>query len=276
MLPTAREKFRRALARRYHVRWHMTLILAGVLLSGVVTSKLFLILGITSMRVRYPLAVLFSYFVFFLSVRFWLAYILHLPRRQSGVKDRGGLPILNLSPDPSSSLGSREVQSVFRGGGGTFGGGGASASFEEGTVEAENVAAGLPQGAYSAPAPAAGKASSGGGWGGGSGEGGGKGFLVIAAFLLLVAVILAAGIYMVYEAPVVLPDAAFQALLAGGLARRTRDMVSEGWEGSVFRASWIPLLVVLVMAAGFGSVVHHYCPGATKLVEVFQGCVQHR
>src|ERR1022692_5035253 len=64
----------RRIAHDYFVRFHMTVILAAVISSGVLSSKCLLELGV-SLRFRYPLAVLASYAVFLLLVRIWIWYV---------------------------------------------------------------------------------------------------------------------------------------------------------------------------------------------------------
>jgi hypothetical protein len=67
--------------RSLWVRFHMGLILVAVLVSGVVASRQLLHLGVRSMAVRYPVAALAGYLLFFVGVRVWLWYArLSLPR----------------------------------------------------------------------------------------------------------------------------------------------------------------------------------------------------
>jgi len=47
----------------------MFAILLATTLSGVLFSKVLLVLGVVDFRVRYPLVVLFSYLVFFVCIR---------------------------------------------------------------------------------------------------------------------------------------------------------------------------------------------------------------
>ncbi len=58
--------------------------------------------------------------------------------------------------------------------------------------------------------------------GGGGGGGDGDGLLLLILFFVLVAAVCGAGVYVVYQAPVILSDAAFQAVLAGGLAHTAK------------------------------------------------------
>jgi hypothetical protein len=263
-----REKVPRVLGWSSSIlRGHMALILTGVLLSGIVANKLLLLLGVTSMPLRYMLAVVCSYAVFFLNVRIWLAYVVDVPIRSSKGSDGAAAGVGDSLPHRSSSAGMPERPPVFGPGGGTFGGGGASASFGEGAAGSETDAGMLPGAPEPTTAPAASKSSS------DKGSGGkdldlGEGAVIVALFVFLLALIFGAAIYMVYDAPGILSDVAFQALLAGGLARPTWKMVGHGWAGSVVRSSWIPFLLVVVMAGLLGSVAHATCTRAKTLVEV--------
>jgi hypothetical protein len=75
---------------------------------------------------------------------------------------------------------------------------------------------------------------------------------------------------VVYAAPDILSEAAFQALLATGLVKASKRMTRRGWVGSVLRATCIPFLIVLLMTEIFVGVAHKYNPRATRLSEVFQ------
>jgi hypothetical protein len=86
---------------------------------------------------------------------------------------------------------------------------------------------------------------------------------------LLLLVIFGAGAYLVYAAPEILSEAAFQALLAAGLIKASRKITRRGWIGSVLRATCIPFLVVLFMTGIFGWVAQTYYPHATRLAEIF-------
>src|SRR5258706_6482929 len=59
----------------YFVRFHMSLIVTSVIASGVLTSKLLMVAGMHYLPLRYGMAVLSSYLVFFLMVRLWVWYV---------------------------------------------------------------------------------------------------------------------------------------------------------------------------------------------------------
>ena len=90
--------------------------------------------------------------------------------------------------------------------------------------------------------------------------------LIILIALLVLAILLAT-VYVIYAAPAILSEAAFNAALAGALARRTKHVSSGGWVGSVFRATVLPFLAVLILATVTGWYAHKHCPTATRLRE---------
>jgi len=67
--------FKREIARKYFVRFHMSLIVAGTIGGGVLTSRLLLGAGMGSVMLRYALDVAASYLIFLLLVKLWLWYV---------------------------------------------------------------------------------------------------------------------------------------------------------------------------------------------------------
>jgi len=205
---------------------------------------------------RYLIAVAFSYALFFLFIKLWLIYISppkpkpRLPSRDFG----NAIDIGNLSLDvaPESTI----VGDQVFGGAGDFGGGGATDLWGGDTSPA----------IISTPSS-----------GRGSGGGGGSSFdfdldegIVLIVLALLVLSIFGAGAYLVYAAPEILSEAAFQALLAAGLIKASKKMDGSGWMGSVLKATWIPFVIVLVMTGIFGMVAQTYYPHAARLADIFK------
>jgi len=93
--------------------------------------------------------------------------------------------------------------------------------------------------------------------------------IVLIALALLLLAIFGAGAYLVYAAPEILSEAAFQALLAAGLIKASRKITTQGWMGSVLRATCVPFLVVLLMTMVFGWVAQKHYPNAARLAEIF-------
>lgn len=231
-----RERVAKWLEGRFFLRIHMSLILGATFLAGLAATKLLLLAGIDSMAVRYVLAVCAAYLAFLALIRLWLFYV---------NADRD----VELSADGIELLGdfAGEVDAAFEPGGGSFGGGGATGSWGD---------------AVAAPV----KSSS-------SGFNFDfdldlEGLAVVLLFLALVGALLFAGIYVIYTAPALLSEAAFEALLAGALLRRARKIDRPGWVGAVWRATVWPFLAIVLLAGGLGWAAKNYCPEATRLRDV--------
>ena len=73
-------------------------------------------------------------------------------------------------------------------------------------------------------------------------------------------------------APVILPEAAFEALLAAGLVKAARRAEFGGWARGVLRSTALPFALVLAAAVVLGWAVQHVCPAATRLLDVLTRC----
>src|SRR5215212_6339926 len=92
---SAAQRFKRRIVHTYFVRCYMSFILTVVVASGLGSSKLMLELGIHSLQVRYPIALLLSFASFLLLIRLWIWYV--LPRRTAPIDlsgfDPGGFDV---------------------------------------------------------------------------------------------------------------------------------------------------------------------------------------
>jgi hypothetical protein len=250
-------RYKRAMVRRFFVRFHMALILGGAGLAGVAANAMLFLAHVTSMPCRYALAVAVSYLAFLGLVRVWLACV------RADVRQ---LPLPDVSLDwPSwSSRGGGQVAQAFRGGrGGSFGGAGA-------------------QGSWTEPVPRQASVSSSGVRSGGSrwlpdlsldidlDE---KAIVILIAFAALVLSVAGAAVYMIWNAPSILGDAAFQLALSASLIGAARRMAPTWWVGGVVRRTCIPFAIVLVLAVAFGLVVRGYCPRSPTLRAVVTQCL---
>jgi hypothetical protein len=73
---------------------------------------------------------------------------------------------------------------------------------------------------------------------------------------------------MIYDAPFILSEAAFQVVLAASLVKSSRAMNEPDWIGSVFRTTWIPFGLSLLLAWIGALVIHAYYPGVTRISEL--------
>lgn len=261
-----KEKFTKFLRERFFLRFHMSLILTGTALSGLIASWALLHLHVNSMLVRYPIAVLCSYLAFFGFIKLWLLYMTSSgSSRKSADSFIENADVVNIIPDTFSAGGRLPDSLPFGGGGGQFQGGGASGIFDHGAAAVEEA---LPDAASSA-AEAAGSSTADAVGDAASGVFEDAGIVLIILGLLL-AIVFGAGLYLVYAAPSILAEAAFEFLLAASLVKSMKGMDNPDWMGSVFGATVIPFFVVLLMALAAAGVAHSVYPGVTKMSEVIR------
>ncbi len=248
-----RNAFIAKLKKRFSLRLHMTMILLATTMAGVTASKLFLAVGLDNPAIRYPLTVIVAYLVFFIAIKFWLWIIVGSVAASAAI-NRATSDISSLSlPD---GTGISTTEGSFSGGGGEFSGAGASGSFGNALPSVQT--------------------SGGSSSGGGSGsfdldldEGIGVIIVLLLLALLLIAVF-GAGAYLVYQAPYVLSEAAFDSVLAVSLARKSNKMQGPDWIGSVFKATWKQFAIVLVFAAVAGIAIHLIFPEVTRISELYR------
>ncbi len=96
--------------------------------------------------------------------------------------------------------------------------------------------------------------------------------LVILAIALVAGIVVASG-YLVWAAPDILSEAAFGAVLAGGLARRSRNEDAMGWVTGVVKKTWWPFAIVLVLAIAFAGYAASHYPQARTFKEALSMAV---
>jgi hypothetical protein len=258
-----KEKFSKLLKERFFLRFHMSLILSGTALSGLIVSWALLHLNVKSMLARYPVAVICSYLAFFGFIKLWLIY---MSSAGSSGKSSESLvenaDIIDIVPD-SLPVGDVNVSlpevAGFEGGGGQFQGAGASGLFDHAGEATDSGGGSI--------AEAAGDAA--------SGAFDDEGFVLIILGILL-AIVFGAALYLLYAAPAILAEAAFDFALASSLVRSARRMDNPDWMGSVFRATAIPFLIVLLVAIAAAGVGIYACPEATKMSEVVRTLMENQ
>jgi hypothetical protein len=249
------QRFRQRIVRQYMVRFHMSLLLAATMASGVLCSKLLLMAGLNSVLFRYPLSVLGAYLVFTGLARLWVAYVLI-----NAVASRGHSFFPGQSSASSSGI---DVDAGFLPGGGSssepgvsFGGGDSGGAGASGVWDA------------SGPEPSAIPASSGGGFHSPSIDldfDFDDGFWILIVLGLLILVLAGVGGYLIWAAPQILPDLALNTLFASSITGAAKRAETRGWMVSVIRATCIPMLLILGLTIALAVTVHHHCPGAEKL-----------
>lgn len=251
-----RKRFIAALSKRSSLRLHMTLILLATSMAGVVASKLLLAIGLHNVALRYPVTVIFAYLVFFFAIKIWLWLMTDAQVSSSNFTASNLLGNLDL---PLPGVG--DTGPSFSGGsGGAFSGGGASGDFG-GNLGDLGSGGGNALGGVG---DAVGDVVS-----GALDDEGGLALLVVLALLaVLLFSVLGVGLFLVWHAPAILAEAAFNSVLAASLIRSTKRMKEPDWVGSVFKATWKPFALILALALVAGLAMHHYLPEATKILDV--------
>ena len=260
------KKFKEMIIRRFSVRLHMFVILTAVITFGLVLSRVLLMCGITSLIIRSTAVILVSYGFFFIAIRVWLFYVLpSFKKKESSTSSSSSLD----APDIGSidlPIGKGSGVSMPSGGGGMFSGGGAGGSWNSAAT-----AAALNDASTQAAATESVSSVSSGGSGGFSLDGfdiDSAGALVILLIFLVFAAMMGGAIYLIIEAPVILSEAAFNALLSGGMVRASKQMHSDDWTGSVFKATWIPFAVIAVVTIGSAAILTYVFPGETNISDI--------
>jgi hypothetical protein len=236
---THKQHILRDLSRRFFLRFHTFILIAWTFCVGLLTTKYLWWLDVDSMWLRYTLATLAAYGAFLVGVRVWLAYVdlgRHVRRRDPDDAPQIDFPY---SGDASKGYGHCEAPRV---GGGHYGGGGSSGQYGSGEVS-------LPEAIGAA----------------------GDGCLPVLALGAVLAILAGAfslSTYIVAEAPMVLVEAAFEAMLAGGLLRTRRWASEADWLGAVLRYTWKTLAFVLGVTLAFSLAVAHFLPEARTLAQV--------
>jgi len=263
LVAPSRARLAAALQHRFFLRVHMAAILTGTLLVGLAVTRILFLLHLNVFAIRYGLAVIAAYAAFVGFVKVWLGYIAWCGRK----KGRDGddwFDCLNFSSSGTSSPISSS--SSFSGAGGRFGGGGASGSWDDGGESSPKVAvaAAIPTKSSTSSS----KSSSSGGGGDDLGE-----LILILLIIALVVAIIACFVWLVWTAPAILSETAFNAALAGALTRHAHKASQGDWIGSVMKKTAIPFILILALSVTMGWWAQHYCPRARRLTDALH-CVK--
>ncbi len=251
-----KRRFKKQFAKKVFTRFHMSLILFGTILSGVIFSKVLLVARLHHIIARFALVLLFAYICFFILMKLWLHYLTGPYRKRNIAENMIDIvDAATSTPDFSSTSSAPNMT----GHAGEFGGAGASGSWAD--------AGGATDGAEAmgdAATEAVGETVS-----GIADEGG----IILVPLILLLVVLFGGGIYLIYEAPVIISEAAFELILATTLIKKASAIDNPNWTGSVFRATWAAFALTMVVAVIAGWLIMAGCPQAIKIADVFRLCI---
>jgi hypothetical protein len=239
-------RIQRLLERLHSPRLQMMLIVALTAAVGFLVSFALLHAGVESLWLRYGLAVAIAYLAFLFFLWCWLRL------RSSDLLD--GLDL----PSPSSGS-PHSLHKTWEPGGGQFGGGGSSGSFDDGTAVAR----------FSGNSGSA-SSSSGSGI---SDAVGGFDLEEFAVVLLALAALIGAAFaafWIVWAAPALFAELMLDAALAAGLYRRLRSVEGDHWLNTAVRRTLWPFVGVAVLFSLGGACVQIYVPAAKSIGQVMQ------
>lgn len=249
---TAMQKnFMKELTDKFFLRFHMSLILTLVVMTGFWSSKLLYLMGLENMTLRYSLSFLLSYASFFAFIKIWLWYVFTTRDNQE--------TSWNLLDFDLWFLGSKKSGPSWGGKGGNFSGGGASSSFDK-SSGVESKASGFMN--FSSKGSS--KASS-------FVPDLDEGAPFVVAFLIIacVFVLLGSALYFVFNAPMILGEIAFELALGIGILKsNTRTSHPFEWMNSAFKKTWLFALGLLILVMTTTLTIHYFKPEITKSSEV--------
>ncbi len=232
------QRLRWRLERDAWPRVQMALLVALTGAAGFLASFALLHAGLDAMWLRYPLAVGIAYAVFLLLLWLWL---------RTRAEDYADLPLPSegSAAEPGAASGAPDV-ALRSGGGGDFGGGGASAGFD----------------APASPGPLDDGLSF-------AGDAADE-WAVPLALLLLVLGLALSSLYVVYSAPVLMAELLLDGALATTLYRRLRVLETRHWLQTALRRTALPFGLTAAFLGAAGWAFHALAPQACSLGEVLR------
>lgn len=237
-------------------RLQMFFLVALTGLAGLAASFTLLHGGVDTMLVRYPLAVGCAYLVFLFLLWLWLR-----TTADNYVDGPTDFPQFGSSGD-GSPVGI-EHEHVFSAGGGEYGGGGASGSFQ---MDDSLPSPSLPQ----VDIPSGDSVGETVGEVIGGADEGAIPLVIALLIAALAAALLFATIYLVYLAPALFAELLVDGALSASLYRRMRGLQTRHWLESAVRRTALPFAVTALGLGLIGFGFQAYAPEANTLGEVLK------
>jgi hypothetical protein len=208
-------------------------------------------LGGESLALRYLVSLGVGYFSYLLTVRVWAEALIR--RSHAEVPDVAGLD-LSL---PRSGGEMPSQSAMHSGGGGDFGGGGASGDFSDGAAGAAKGLGELTGGALEVAA--------------GSDEAAIVVVPVVVVFLMGCSIFFGAGaLVLMYFGWEVLLAVAVELAFSYATARTAIRVSRAGWASAAVRLTWKPLAGAVVCAVLLGATIDYFMPAAQSLPQALK------
>jgi hypothetical protein len=230
----------------------MSLMLGLVSLTGVMTSRGLYAAGLQQMALRYGIAALASYGMFFILVRLWIAYTERPVDYVELEEEATSLDLdemIEAGTDAGAAL--EEAQSLSSN----------TPVLHTAAMHEPNLAAGGDASPLKSTILGKFKLDL------DDDEG-----MVLVILGLLVVVVCGGGAYLIVQAPEILSEAAFQAALSAGLVKSAKPMMKPDWMGSVLRKTWLPFVLFFAASVGAGWAIQLRCPGTTSFDQALASC----
>ena len=244
------ESLERRLLRNSYPRLHASLILLLTGLTGFLASFVLLQLGMVSMWLRYPIAILVAYCTFLLLLRVWL-WLSRPSDWEEVVVD-----VVDTTLEVTDSTGS--VDSGF-GGAGDFGGGGAGGEWVQGNL---SVTSTETVSTFTAT-PSSGST----GWSFDFDLE--DGWIIVVAIVALIGAAIAT-FYVVYIAPALLAEILLDGVLLAGLYKRVKTIEHRHWLRGALRRTVLPAILVAVFFSVAGFAMQAVSPGVRSVGEFWR------
>jgi hypothetical protein len=204
--------------------------------TGFLVSVVLLIFGVETMWLRYAIAFGVAYLEFLWLLRLWL--------RNRETAEFDVFDAAELATDVP-----RLFDGGPDGGGGSFGGAGASTSFDDGPSR-----------------PVAGSGSKGDAVSVFDADEG----IVVIALIAAALGLLAASFWMIWSAPALLAELALDASFVAGLYHRLRRVDSSAWIGTAVRRTALPFAITGLLLVAAGWVAQDRYPSARTIGDVVE------
>ncbi len=243
------------LQKKHWLRLHgLCMGLLVMLVMWAVTAAL-LHSGVHSMAMRYAISLGVGYGVYLLALRLWAAYLV----RNAYARKRDDSWADGVDPTPGLQFGEGRPD-WEAGGGGDFGGGGASGDWVD--IEVSSAASNASE-ASSSWTDAVDVVDIGGG---------DEGIIIVPILAVFAGLLLAffgfGALLWLYFGVDVLLSVAVELAFSMMTARALVQVERAGWLASAVRLTWKPLLGALVCAVALGALADWWVPDATTLREV--------
>jgi hypothetical protein len=97
---------------------------------------------------------------------------------------------------------------------------------------------------------------------------------LIILFLIVICCILGGAAFLIYEAPIILSEAAFEFFLAAGLIVSLQKLESPDWTRSILQTTWKPFIATIVFSFLFGFFADASCPNSSTMKELIFNCAR--